>query len=284
MRWIFLQVVLLFAAGCSGNADNAEREIRDQHVDELKAILVEDFERTRRGVQTASERFVGGFDPDRTSDDEREQAMRTALRHVQLPPRGIPEFVASPMSFLAAIGKDGVVIARDVREGEEDRMRGQDYGERYEVVRRALTEGVAGYELAEFPAGAEGEPASWSMMFVAPVRVRGEVQGAIAAGIPLWRMAQKIGRQIQLDHASETGLVIWVYAYKGDDLHHFGTAELLDPLIPDGTARRSGLDRSPHGFTGEIDLNGRMYGFGVLPTPRLGADDVGFIIVRSDPV
>jgi hypothetical protein len=66
--------------------------------------------------------------------------VKAALRILQQPKKGIDEFVASPMSFLAAIGVDGVVIARD---REVDRMRGQDFKTRFEVVRQALAGAAA---------------------------------------------------------------------------------------------------------------------------------------------
>lgn len=277
LSWVCLLVV---SAGCSEEAANARRVIREEHAPRVKEILAEDMARHREGVREAAERLAPGFvleDP-----AQREHDMRIALRRVQEPPRGIPQFIASPMSFLAAVAKDGRVIARDVSE-EDDRMRGQDFAERYDVVRRALEEGRAGYALGEFPSGEEGGKSSWSMLFVHPVRHGGEVVGAVVAGIPLWRMAQRLGRQLQVEHAGEDGTILWVYMYKGDELHHFGTPPDLDTVVPDAAARRRGLERSPGGFTGQVQQFGRWYGWGVLPTPRV-AEDVGVIIFRSDPV
>ncbi len=273
-----LSVLLL--AGCGGDAHNARRVIREEHVPYLQEIIGEDMERHREGVRDAADRLVRGF----VLEDplQREHDMRIALERIQEPPRGVPEFIASPMSFLAAVAKDGTVIARDVSD-EDDRMQGEDFGERYGAVRRALTEGRAGYELGEFPSEEEGGKSSWSMLFVQPVEREGEVVGAVVAGIPLWRMAQRLGRQLQAEHAGEDGTILWVYMYKGDELHHFGTPPDLDTVVPDAAARRQGFERSPGGFTGQVQQFGRWYGWGVVPAPRV-ADDVGLIVFRSDPV
>jgi hypothetical protein len=108
--------------------------------------------------------------------------------------------------------------------------------------------------------------------------------GAVLAGTPLWRTAQRLGRQLQADQANEisNGLILWVYLYRGDQLHHHGTPADLDTIVPDAAARTAGLARSPGGFTGEVAQFGRWYAYGVVPLPRI-ADDVGAVIFRSDP-
>jgi len=246
----------------------------------VKEVIAEDMARHVEGVEDAARRLAPGFvveDP-----TERERQMRVALKYVQEPPRGVPEFIASPMSFLAAVGKDGLVMARDV-DDEDDHMQGQDYAARYALVRRALAEGVPGYELGEFPSEEEGGKSSWSMLFVHPSVRDGEVVGAVVAGIPLWRMAQRLSRQLQAERVSEDGIILWVYMYKGDELHHFGTPPDLDTVVPDAATRQRGFERSPGGFTGEVQQFGRWYAWGALPTRRVG-DDVGVIIFRADPM
>ena len=68
------------------------------------------------------------------------------------------------MSFLAAIGIDGIVVARD---REPDRMKGQDFKTRFDVVGQALG-GTAprgsGSSIAKDPEA----PSSWSILFAAP--------------------------------------------------------------------------------------------------------------------
>ena len=88
--------------------------------------------------------------------------------------------------FWPPSGLDGVVIARD---REPDRMRGQDFKTRFEVLRQALG-GTAATGLGEFYAEDPDAPSSWSILFAAPSLRDGQVVGAVLAGIPLSRLAQ----------------------------------------------------------------------------------------------
>jgi hypothetical protein len=276
MRACFL-VLFALAACDEPSAANARRQIREVHVAEITHIVRDDVARHRRGTRELAKRLAPGFAIADAADRERQ--IRAALRVLQEAPRGIPELIASPMTFCAAIGPDGIVIARDVRDADEDRMKGQNFGERFESVRDALRDGNARYELGEFPA--ESGPPSYAMVFVAPARHRGEIVGAAVVGIPLRTMAARIGRQLKLDHP-ETGLEFWVYAYRGDMLFHTGTPTPLDPLVPNEAARNAGFERSPHGYTGEVLVGERPYGYVVLPTPIVG-EDTGLVFFRADP-
>ena len=272
--------------GCGPDgAPNARRVIRETHADEVRQMVREDKQRHFVGVRKAAEKLAPGYlveDPVR-----REREVRFAVKRLQQPPRGITEFIASPMSFLAAVGTDGKVIARDA---EPDRMRGMDMGAQYPLVRAALAEGREGYALGEFadPSRPE-EPPSVSMLFAAPARRDAdgdgtrEVVGAVVAGIPLWRMSQRMGRQLALNHADQQGVILWVYIYKGDRLFHFDTPPDLNQVIPSGADIQRGLRDHPRGWTGEVQQFGRWYGWGVVPLPTIG-EDVGALIVRSDPV
>jgi hypothetical protein len=109
------------------------------------------------------------------------------------------------------------------------------------------------------------------------------VVGAVVIGIPLWRMAQRMSRQLQMEHLGDDGpAVLWVYLYRGDKLHHHGTSPDLDQLVPDAAARKSGLAKSPGGFTGGVVQHSAWYGYGVRPLRVLGPD-VGAVIFRMDP-
>jgi len=235
------------------------------------------------GVRRAADLMDRGFlveDP-----AQRERELRQVMRRVQQPPRAIEELMVSPISFLAAVGTDGKVIARDVEQGE-DRMRGFDIGEVSPLVRRALAEGEGGYELAELPSLLETDPPSVTVLFVAPARHEGRVVGAMVSGLPLWRLGQQLTRQLQLENAQalQQGALVWALLYRGDDLHyHQAFPEGLRELAPGRAAREQGLSTSPGGYTGEVQQYGRWYGYGVLPLPRLG-ENIGVILFRSDPV
>ncbi|MBX7197261.1 MAG: hypothetical protein K1X94_34745 [Sandaracinaceae bacterium] len=259
-------------------AEHAQHVIHDSHAPRITALVHEDLERAETGLVAASERLGRGFvveDP-----AERAHQMRTALALLTEPPRGIPELMISPMTFIAVAGLDGVVICRD---REPDPMAGQNVAEMFPHVRRALTEGVRTRALVEWPGLIPSEPPAVIMVHAVPTYYQGHLAGVVIAGTPLWRTAQRLTRQLQAETADEGGTIVWVYLYRGDQVHHRGTPADLDTIVPDQAARAAGLAISPGGFTGEIAQFGRWYAYGVVPLPELGPD-VGFIVWRSDPV
>ncbi len=275
-------------AGCDGSqeAKASRQAIAKEHLPRVRQIVQEDRQRIGEGLGVAAERLAPGFVVE--PPEARERSLRAAMRQVQdpaAPPSvSIPQLAISPVSFLAAIGPDGRVIARDTPR-ERDRMRGEDFGERFEVVARALR-GEAGEQLGAFEAkDAKGRAStSHSWLFAAPVCREGRVVGALLAGVPLWREAQRLSRQLRLEHAQEIskGLVLWAYLFVGDRLYHFGTPPELDEVVPDAGARAEGLRRSPEGFDGSLRVYHRVYGFGVYPLPQL-AEGVGVVLLRAEP-
>lgn len=280
-RPILLAVSLLVLVACDQERGlNERREIAAADVPAVNHIVRQDIDRGLRGVEIAAERVARGFLVEDRSRLARE--LRTVMRRFQEPPRPIPELMVSPITFLAAVGMDGRVIARDA---EPDTMVGFDLAETCPVVQRAL-DGALGYELSELPSLEEGGLPSVTIIFAAPSRHEGRVVGAMVTGLPLWRLAQQMTRQLQLDNASQIsgGELIWVLILRGDEPHyHAGFPPDLREMVPDAARRARGLSGSPHGFTGERTQYGRWYGYGVLPMPAI-ADDVQVIIFRSDPV
>jgi hypothetical protein len=281
LRSLFILAVCIGAlSACGpGGASHARQVIRETHMSEVKHILVEDIQRHLRGVDRAAERLVPGFGVE--DPVKREAQVRTALRLLTKPPRGIPELVASARTFTAAVASDGVVLATDAKD-ENDRMTGANLREPFSVLRHAL-EGTTGYAIHQFPSIKAGVEGSFSLLFAAPARKDGKLVGAVLTGIPLWRLAQRLTRQLQLDHVGEKGTILWVYLYRGDELHHFGTPPDLDTVVPDAAMRKAGLAQSPGGFTGELLQFGRWYAYGVMPLKVLG-EGMGVIVFRSDPV
>ncbi|MCG8555864.1 MAG: cache domain-containing protein [Proteobacteria bacterium] len=273
--------VALLAGACGDSRTaNAQRKIREEHGPALVKTVLEDLARHRKGLRKAAGRLAPGFV--KVSGAQQEKDMRWAVRKIHEPPKGIPELVVSPMSFMAAVNGDGVVVARDTKRAEDDHMMGMKLADRFPSVRRAL-EGEAGYEVGSFESLFKGGKPSVSIVMAAPCRYEGRVVGALVLGIPLWRLQQRLSRQLQLDHASVDGLILWVYVYKGPELFHHGTPPNLDTVVPDAQTREAGYKRSHGGFTGELQQFGRWYGWGVSPLRVLGPD-VGMIIVRSDPL
>jgi hypothetical protein len=162
-------------------------------------------------------------------------------------------------------------------------MRGQNAGQLFPHVHRALTEGVETHALVEWPGANEGDPTTLIDVQATPIMRDGTQLGVIIAGTPLWRTAQRITRQLQTEVADEGGSIVWVYFYQGDAFYSRATPENLDAANPDQAARAAGLAISPGGFTGQMLQHGRWFAYGVVPLPSVG-EDVGFIIWRSDPV
>jgi len=278
MRMRRALVVGLFGVllwGCSEEGAPMRRAVRTVHMPRLARALKEDIERHVAGAQKAADRIAPGFAVDPAV---RERQVRTALRKLREPPRGVLELVASPMSFMAAVDAQGIVVARDA---EPDQMRGMNLAERFPVVRRALA-GSAGYQLGEFASTERGGEPSITLLFAAPAHSHGQVVGAIVLGIPLWRLQQRMTKQLQVDTAGEPGVIVWAYIYRGDKLYHHGTPPDLDTVVPSAEARRAGLAASPGGFTGQLQQFGAWYGYGVMPLPRI-APDVGVIVFRAKP-
>ncbi|MGB8328615.1 MAG: cache domain-containing protein [Polyangiales bacterium] len=274
MRWAIVLWSVSALVACEDRAalERTEHQLRNEDLQRVRALVRNDLEHHQAGVEKAAAKLGPGF---ALSDSvEREVQVRAALRILQQPKKGIDEFVASPMAFLAAIGADGVVIARD---REPDRMKGQDFASRFEVVRLALR-GAATTGLGEFYAQDPNAPSSWSILFAAPSVQAGRVVGVVLAGIPLSRLAQRLSRQFRVEQ--KEGAPVWVYLYKGQRLFHWDTPPEVDALIRDPAARAEALAASPSGYTEKTRLQGALQVYGVFPLTLLGPD-VGTIIVRT---
>lgn len=273
------RALLLLAAvaltGCENRAalERTQSQLRDDDYPRIQELIQRDLQNHQVGVAKAAAKLAPGFgvrDP-----AKRESQVRSALRILQEPKKGIDEFVASPMSFLAAVGPEGLVIARD---REPDRMKGQDFGARFDVVAQAL-KGSAATGLGEFFAKDPNAPSSWSILFCAPSMKDGQVVGAVLAGIPLSRLAQRLSRQFRVEQKKGSSPA-WVYLYKGKRLFHWDTPPEVDALIRDPVARERGLSASPAGYTETARLQGELQVYGVYPLALL-APDVGTIIFRT---
>jgi hypothetical protein len=269
---------LLLALGCDGkHADAARKKIRLEHGPRVAQIVNEDLQRHTAGLRHAADRIAAGFV--KVSGEQQEREVRQVLKLIRSPKKGVQELVISPLSFIAAVGKDGIVIARDE---DDDKMKGMNLGEMFPTVKAALA-GQEGYQIGQFASFDKSAPPSVTVVMAAPSHYGDEVVGALVLGIPLWRMQQRLSKQLQMEEAGKKqGVVIWVYLYRGDELHSHGTPRDLDQVVPNGAARRAGYAKSPGGFTGEVQQYSYWYGYGVRPLRTLG-DDIGMIVFRMDP-
>ena len=284
-RWMVAVVVLVvgpLGAGCEPEgAPGARKALLEQHVPRVKEILREDREKHWEAIQEAASRLAPGFGVE--DADSREAQMRVALRRVQELPRGIAGLVVSPISFLAVADARGVVIARDLDDGD-DTMQGQDFAERFAPVAAALESGTPQMGLVSFEN--EGDDPSVnrsSWLFAAPARRGGEVVGAVVAGIPLWREAQRLSRQLRVELAPqiEGGLIIWTLMLDGEQLIvPPGAPTEVTSELPDGAALRRRLEGSDGGFTSEMQAFGKWYGYAVVPAPTVG-EGVALVVLRA---
>jgi hypothetical protein len=280
LRNVLLIAMIASLGGCDDEQGRGARAKVHEDAPTLRRVVREDLRRARVGVRKAADMMARGFLVEDAAQRERE--MRRVLQRINEPPRGIPELMVSPISFLAAVGPNGRVIARD---SDPDPMRDFDIGRAAPVVRRALREGVDGMAVSELPSLREGELPSVTILFVAAARREDRVVGAIVAGLPLWRLGQQLSNQLQLEHARElhAGGRAWVLIYRGDERHfHADFPPDLQALAPDPAARREGFSRSETGYTGEIQTHGRWFGYGVIPLPAID-EDVGIVVFRSNP-
>lgn len=279
-------MVLLVAAhlvGCDEeNGSNERRTLRERDQDAALSLVRLDLNRGVTGVRRAAEYAASRLVIE--DEERRERELRQVFQRIRRPPRAVEELMLTPITFLAAVGTDGEVVARET---DPDPMRGYDLAAVAPVVRRALEEGQSGYELTELPAQLDSgeESSSETILFAAPARREGRIVGAVAAGLPLWRLSQQLSRQLQLDNAEQLqqGHLVWALVYRGDQLHHSaGFPPGLVEITPNAAARAEGLARSSGGYTGEVQQYGRWYGYLILPLPSVGRD-VGLVLFRSDP-
>jgi hypothetical protein len=279
-----LKVLCLFVVwaslGCetgAPEAPNARRMVREQDGPRVAQVVIDDLVRHEKGLKIAAKRIGAGFV--KVEGEKQEKEMRSALKVLRSPKRGVRELIVSPMSFMAAVNKAGVVVARNA---EPDRMKGMNLASMFPVVEQALL-GKTGYAIGEFKSTEKDGKPSVTIVMATPSYYGEDVVGALVLGIPLWRLQQRLSKQLQMEAASgDAGMVLWVYVYRGEELHHHGTPRDLDMLVPDAATRKAGLANSPGGFTGEVVQYGFWYGYGVRPIRVLG-DDIGVIIFRMEP-
>lgn len=273
-----LLLLLLTACGDEDHTAQSRKKILEDHGPRVAEIVIDDLKRHQQGLRIAADRMKAGWV--KVEGEEQEHGMRKALQLMRSPKKGVRELVISPMSFMAAVDKNGIAIARDT---EPDHMKGMDLAKLFPTVKAALA-GNEGYEVGEFPSMKEGGDPSVTIMMATPVHWKDEVVGALVLGIPLWRLQQRLSKQLQMEGAGKEskGVVLWVYVYRGDELHKHGTPRDLDQLVPDAAARKAGLAGSPGGFTGQLVQFGFWYAYGVRPIRVLG-DGMGVVIFRMDP-
>jgi hypothetical protein len=277
--FLSLLVALCLLSACSGDEAvlTSRRALRTEDVPKLSRLVREDRNKLFRGVQKAEATLtplVAGY------EESRAPQLRRVLTGLHSPPRGIAELVGSPLTFLAVTDATGKVIVRD-GEAAADHMHGMALGEE-PVVRDALA-GRGGIGLVEMRSHEPGQPASPVLVVAWPLRAETGIVGTVITGMPLWRVSQRLTRQIRFDQSADIarGRVVWVYIHRDGRLFHQGSSPEIDSVIPHGAAIDNGLRESPKGFTDELFVHGRAYGYGVIPMPSLG-EGTSMIVARAE--
>lgn len=251
------------------------RALHIDHMPQIKRWVHADRKKHREALAQAATRLTKVLLRQPRDTDR----LRRALKRLRHPKHGVRGLIASPLSFVAALDDKGIVLARGA---EPDRLQGRDFAKPFNPVRTALSAGKAQQGLVDFAAASQPRKKPRpSMLFVEPVQHQGKPLGALVLGIPLARWAQRLSRQLQLEHGDEVGLTLWAYFYRGGLLFEKGTPPELDDALPDAGARAALLRQAPRGFVRALDMHGRSYGWGMLPLPALG-DDVGVLLVRAE--
>lgn len=272
----FALSLLVLTGACGKTSESAEASIAQTHIKQVRSWVTRTLVRHRKGVMLAAQRLAPGFEVE--PEETRRAQMRIALKLMGQPPRGVSELIASPKSFLAAVDTKGIVLARDAQ-ASADRMQGRDLSALSPILRAVRGQPADG--LVVFPSLDAGEP-SVSLVFAHPISLNKQQVGTLVVGIPLWRLAQQFSQQLRLTYAKHADLVLWVYLYHENRIHHFGTPPELDQALPPMKKLRAELKRTPDGFTTSVNVVGRPYAVGVYPLPTL-SPQTGVIIVRSDP-
>ncbi len=299
--WRFFVLCFCLAA-CAPDLRSAHA-IRTLDMPSAKRQVRVDIERGIVGVREAALRLrraftfstAGGFVAVEARPTPKERAANTVdqvsvriaqirrqLQRFRQPPRGIPELMISPMSFVCAVSASGIVLARDA---EQDSMAGMDVFAAFSEVARAQRDGREWHGMAFFATVADNSVGTRMMLHFAPVLQDQRVVGGILAGTPLWRTAQRITRQFHAEHAAELahGLVFWAYLYSGGEYHQMGNAVEISSALPSESERTLALAQSPGGFIVHRNQFGRDYAMGVAPLDDIYGPGTGILLVRSDP-
>jgi len=279
-RWARTSVLIgtlsLVCCGGDKEAKHAQKMTRELHLPEIHKILAADRQKYFRGLAKVAEKIAPAMALESTL---RQAQLNKELSRAYKPPRGSPELFSAPFSFLAALDAQGIVIARN---GKDNGLIGMALKERAQQLAPIFGGQTELSAFAKLKDAEQDARASALWLFAVPVLWEQKNAGAVAMGIPLWRLAQRIDRQLKVDHSTERDLVTWIYVLEGGHWHHFGTPPELDARLPNPMKMQAKLRAQPQGFTAHLEFFGRHYGYGVYPLAEIGPS-VAIAIFRSDP-
>ena len=245
--------LLFLLAACSPEGAPAERRaLHGEDVPAYLRMIGEDREKVFRGVQAAAQRVEPAYRGD-VDAAERARRLTDMLERVDAPRRGVAELVFSPVLYIGGTDQDGTLLAEvGVRDAAKVGV-GSDY-RAFDVVTQALagTPGHAVIDLADVVEDDPGPTDTW--LFAAPIFGEdAEVMGALVAGVPLWREAQRLTAQMRLEQADAivAGRVVWAYLARGGQAYASREPTASNDItdaVPDAATRAAGLARSAPGL------------------------------------
>lgn len=157
-----------------------------------------------------------------------------------------------PTGFVAAVGRDGQAIARNVP-APDDRMRGLPLATMFPPVRSAL-EGRSTLGVGELPPSSD-QPSRVYLVAAVPVRdAQGAVIGALTAGISYGQLARSIERAIRVHTGTEP--VLWVGLQRNGRVLPSGNDKDVPPrwLVP-----QTLIARIPRDHEARLQASGGVY-------------------------
>jgi hypothetical protein len=272
-----LAIVALALSACSpdGGEKAAESLKQGGDVAKIRGLVTENLEKHVEAVGKVAVKvaplFVGEEQPS-------EETLRESLAGVVKPPEVIQALVFSPVDLMVVVDGDGVILARD-RESEEREFKGRNLFEESPSLRAAFEKGKPGHALGKLGRGENAVP---YLYFVAPIEREGKAVAAAVIGYGLWKEGRRITLQMrrETDQGDERVLVIWAFAYLGDEFYKLPNSPLeVEQVVPDGATRKAELAKNPEGYVKPARILKRDVAVAVIPFPEVG-EDFGIVYLR----
>lgn len=267
----------LLAVGCTDTVKVSETKAKE-HVERFAALADEDVEQLRSGLPRGAEALAQGW-----KDDEQLRhpaTLRERLDRVRDQER---DLTVAKSTFFAVTDESGTVLRSDQ---VPDILAGKSLKESFPEIKSALegeyveTFGV----MAELQGSRNGPDEQW--LAAAPLRdEEGNVHGAYVSGWSLERYAYRLEHALKSDlvrEADDGGKIPLTYVFVFRGAKVYGTPitpsvneEALEKLnLPAATANGAN-------FHGQLEIEGRKFGFAAKQVPKLGKD-AGVAMIRSE--
>jgi hypothetical protein len=268
--------LLALAACAPDKAERAEENLKEgQDVQRIKTLVKENLDAHVEAVTKVAAKLAPLFAGDEAPADEK---LGATLAGVVKPPEVIQTLVFSPVDLMVAIDSDGVILARD-REVEGREFKGRNLFEESPELRAAFEKGKPAHALGKI---GRGEKAIPYLYFVAPIERDGKAVAAAVIGYALWKEGRRVTNQMrrETEQGKERVLVIWAFAYLGDEYYKLPNSPLeVEQVVPDAATRKVELSKSPDGYVTTARILQRELAVAVIPFPEVGSD-FGIIYMR----